>query len=220
MIILSDHCFREIISACSGEGQVDQLAGEIINHRLRSMFVRTAHCKKGEKKITFKQRVCFKCLIAEIQRGIFNPNHPSWTGESDDEYKSLVREMAAVMQVAVYGQRVVDRDIIPYFIDSEDNRVPIIIFDCGGDFICCKLLFHFNTFLLLYCLTDFEKEMNFLHLADRLKKEMRHCWNTDGRRESVAEHSWRLPLMVFRYADRLDQPVNISKCLKMALIHD
>ena len=68
--------------------------------------------------------------------------------------------------------------------------------------------------------TDFEKEMNFLHLADRLKKEMRHCWNTDGRRESVAEHSWRLPLMVFRYADRLDQPVNISKCLKMALIHD
>jgi len=96
------------------------------------MFVRTAPCKKGEKKITFKQRVCFKCLIGVIQSEIFNPNNPSWTGESDAEYKSLVREMAAVMQVAVYGQRVVDRDIIPYFMDSEDNRVPITLFDSEG----------------------------------------------------------------------------------------
>lgn len=66
-----------------------------------------------------------------------------------------------------------------------------------------------------------QKEFDFLFLAERLKKELRHCWLSNGvRQESVAEHSWRLALMVFRYAGKLDYPVNIEKCLKMALIHD
>lgn len=66
-----------------------------------------------------------------------------------------------------------------------------------------------------------QKELDFLFLAEKLKKELRHSWLSGGTRlESVAEHSWRLALMTFRYADKLDQPVNLEKCLKMALIHD
>lgn len=66
-----------------------------------------------------------------------------------------------------------------------------------------------------------EKEFNFLLIAEKLKMELRHCWLSNGKRqESVAEHSWRLALMCFRYANKLDQSVNIEKCLKLALIHD
>lgn len=64
------------------------------------------------------------------------------------------------------------------------------------------------------------KELAFLKTAENLKKELRHSWLSDGRRESVAEHSWRLGLMAYRYAGRLDQPVSVEKCLKLALVHD
>ena len=36
-----------------------------------------------------------------------------------------------------------------------------------------------------------------LHTAERLKDETRHCYPSGGRRESVAEHSWRIALMAF-----------------------
>ncbi|QLH42812.1 MAG: HD domain-containing protein [Coxiellaceae bacterium] len=49
---------------------------------------------------------------------------------------------------------------------------------------------------------------------------MRHSWLSNGRQESVAEHSWRLALLAFRWADKLDQPVNLMTCLQMALVHD
>lgn len=65
-----------------------------------------------------------------------------------------------------------------------------------------------------------DQEFQFLKIAENLKKELRHSWLSNGRQESVAEHSWRLCLMVFRFANRLDCSVNVEKCLKMALIHD
>lgn len=66
-----------------------------------------------------------------------------------------------------------------------------------------------------------QKELDFLFLAEKLKMELRHCWLSNGKRqESVAEHSWRLALMCLRYAGKLDQPVNVEKCLKLAIIHD
>ncbi|MFR6394667.1 MAG: HD domain-containing protein [Oscillospiraceae bacterium] len=34
-----------------------------------------------------------------------------------------------------------------------------------------------------------------LHTAEKLKDTTRHCCTSGGRRESVAEHSWRLALM-------------------------
>ncbi len=67
---------------------------------------------------------------------------------------------------------------------------------------------------------DFEKILQFLNLAQNLKMELRHGWCSDGRQESVAEHSWRLGLMVVQLAPRLERRVDMLRCLKMALIHD
>jgi len=36
--------------------------------------------------------------------------------------------------------------------------------------------------------------LEFLALSERLKRELRHNWLSDGRRESVAEHSWQMAL--------------------------
>jgi putative hydrolases of HD superfamily len=60
----------------------------------------------------------------------------------------------------------------------------------------------------------------FLNVAEKLKCEMRHSWLSSGRQESVAEHSWRMSLMVILFAPYLSQPVNLEKCLKMAILHD
>ena len=43
--------------------------------------------------------------------------------------------------------------------------------------------------------------LDVLHIAERLKDELRHCETSRGRRESVAEHSWRLALMAMLAAD-------------------
>lgn len=64
------------------------------------------------------------------------------------------------------------------------------------------------------------KELAFLKIAEGLKIELRHSWLSNRRQESVAEHSWRLALMVMRYADKLDQPIDIQKGLQYAIIHD
>ena len=57
------------------------------------------------------------------------------------------------------------------------------------------------------------------HVAERLKDTPRHCTTSGRRRESVAEHSWRLALMA-----SLLRPVfpelDIDKVVRMCLIHD
>jgi len=66
-----------------------------------------------------------------------------------------------------------------------------------------------------------EKLLEVLGQASKLKTVKRHCWTEDDRRESVADHCWRLSLMAmlvlaheeFRNTDAL-------KVIKMCLIHD
>ena len=58
-----------------------------------------------------------------------------------------------------------------------------------------------------------------LHIAERLKDELRHCETSRGRRESVAEHSWRLALMAFFMKDEFPA-LDMDKVIKMCLIHD
>ena len=41
-----------------------------------------------------------------------------------------------------------------------------------------------------------------------------------SRYESVADHTWRLCLMILLFEDKLSEKFDISKTLKMALIHD
>ena len=40
-----------------------------------------------------------------------------------------------------------------------------------------------------------QKLLDILSVAEKLKCNTRHCYTSSGRKESVAEHSWRLGLM-------------------------
>ncbi len=61
--------------------------------------------------------------------------------------------------------------------------------------------------------------LDILHIAERLKDAERHCTTTNGRRESVAEHSWRISLMAFLLEDVFPE-ADINKVIRMCLIHD
>ena len=61
--------------------------------------------------------------------------------------------------------------------------------------------------------------IDFLRVMERLKDTPRHCWTTGGRRESVAEHSWRVSLMAMLMADEF-AGVDIDRVVRMCLIHD
>jgi putative hydrolase of HD superfamily len=67
---------------------------------------------------------------------------------------------------------------------------------------------------------DVKRIISFLHEAEKLKTILRHSWLSSGRRESVAEHSWRMALMAIVISPYLKKSVNISKVLKMAIVHD
>ena len=58
-----------------------------------------------------------------------------------------------------------------------------------------------------------------LHVAERLKDATRHCETSGGRRESVAEHSWRVSLMAYWIADEFPE-ADMNKVIRMCLIHD
>lgn len=68
--------------------------------------------------------------------------------------------------------------------------------------------------------TRIDSIMSFMGLMERLKNELRHSWTSSGRQESVAEHSWRLSLLILSIHPNLEHPVNLLRTLKMAIIHD
>ena len=61
--------------------------------------------------------------------------------------------------------------------------------------------------------------LRILHTAEKLKDTTRHCDTSGGRRESVAEHSWRLALMAFFLRDKFPE-LDMDKVVRMCLIHD
>ena len=61
--------------------------------------------------------------------------------------------------------------------------------------------------------------LTILRQAEKLKCVTRHCDTTSGRRESVAEHSWRLALMAMLVADAFPDD-DMDKVIRMCLIHD
>ena len=64
-----------------------------------------------------------------------------------------------------------------------------------------------------------ERLFEILAVAERLKCNTRHSWTSTGRRESVAEHSWRLALMALLVADEFPD-VNCGRVVRMCLVHD
>ncbi len=63
------------------------------------------------------------------------------------------------------------------------------------------------------------KLIEFLNVIEKLKCNTRHSWTSNGRHESVAEHSWRLAVMALLVAEEFPEADNI-KVLKMCVIHD
>ena len=61
--------------------------------------------------------------------------------------------------------------------------------------------------------------MDFLHVLERLKCNTRHGWTSTGRRESVAEHSYRLCAMAFLLKDEFPG-IDMDKVLRMCIVHD
>jgi len=62
--------------------------------------------------------------------------------------------------------------------------------------------------------------LQLIKLGEKLKMEMRHSWLSNGRNESVAEHTWRVALMAMAMEPYLTNNVNCEKLLKMIIIHD
>lgn len=68
-------------------------------------------------------------------------------------------------------------------------------------------------------MVDTKTLLEMLHVAERLKDTPRHCVTSRGRRESVAEHSWRLALLAFWVRDAFPD-LDMDKVIAMCLIHD
>jgi putative hydrolases of HD superfamily len=67
---------------------------------------------------------------------------------------------------------------------------------------------------------DLIKVLEIIKLGEKLKYEMRHSWLSNGRHESVAEHTWRVSLMAILIEPLLREKVDTSRLLKMIIIHD
>ena len=66
-----------------------------------------------------------------------------------------------------------------------------------------------------------EEFLKILSQAARLKTTMRHCYTEGDRKESAADHSWRIALMAMLLTG-VDEfrDLNMDKVIRMCLIHD
>lgn len=68
---------------------------------------------------------------------------------------------------------------------------------------------------------NFQKKMQFLIIADKMKTVYRQTLLADkSRRETDAEHSWHLALMAIVLSDYAPEGTDIDKSVRMALVHD
>jgi len=67
---------------------------------------------------------------------------------------------------------------------------------------------------------NLEKTFDFFHQIENLKSTLRYNYTKSGRKESTAEHCWRLSLMVFILSKELRLNLDVEKSIKMALVHD
>jgi putative hydrolase of HD superfamily len=69
-----------------------------------------------------------------------------------------------------------------------------------------------------------EELLTYFRFQNKLKTVLRNNWTQDGRRESSAEHSWSVAMMVWLLTKTLEEELSINldqmKAIKMALIHD
>ena len=66
-----------------------------------------------------------------------------------------------------------------------------------------------------------EEFLKILDIAGRLKTTMRHCYTQEDRRESVADHSYRIALMAMLLSGEDEfRQTDMDKVIRMCLIHD
>ncbi len=66
-----------------------------------------------------------------------------------------------------------------------------------------------------------EELLAVLSRAAKLKTTPRHCWTEADRRESVADHSWRIALMAMLMSGVEEfRDVDMDRVIRMCLIHD
>ncbi len=63
------------------------------------------------------------------------------------------------------------------------------------------------------------KLLDFLKAIEPLKYVTRHSWCSNGRQESVAEHSWRMASLAFLLEDEFPE-LDMKRVIEMCLIHD
>ncbi|WWO98693.1 MAG: HD domain-containing protein [Candidatus Dasytiphilus stammeri] len=61
--------------------------------------------------------------------------------------------------------------------------------------------------------------LQFIREAEKLKDTLRSSYTSSGRKESTAEHSWRLCLLAMTFEDQLEN-LDFAKILKLCVIHD
>ncbi|MBS5431867.1 HD domain-containing protein [Merdimonas faecis] len=64
-----------------------------------------------------------------------------------------------------------------------------------------------------------DKALEFLGLAEKLKCTVRHSWTSSGRRESVAEHVFRLMVFAWLVKDEFPE-CDPYRVMELALFHD
>lgn len=64
------------------------------------------------------------------------------------------------------------------------------------------------------------KIISFIQSSEKLKIEARRVPKSNGSSESVAEHSWRLSLLVLAIHPHLSCNASLEKLLQLAIIHD
>ncbi len=67
--------------------------------------------------------------------------------------------------------------------------------------------------------TDAGAYLDFFRAAAALKDTMRNSWTGGGRRESTAEHCWRLCLMAVTLEDELPG-IDLRRLLELLVVHD
>lgn len=67
---------------------------------------------------------------------------------------------------------------------------------------------------------NIENIFEFLAYAERLKWTLRYCVTSANRKESTAEHSWRLALFVLLIGEDFKDKIDINHAVKLALFHD
>ncbi|MBL8892801.1 MAG: HD domain-containing protein [Planctomycetaceae bacterium] len=66
---------------------------------------------------------------------------------------------------------------------------------------------------------NIQERLEFIRRAERLKDTLRSSYTTNGRIESVADHTWRLALLAITFADLLPH-VDLLRLLKICILHD